>query len=81
MSADDDREFGLVMPFTVCESQGGPFDDVAFVAGYRCGVVDAKLADGNCEEPVWSHEDELPQLDLIAMRHGSRSASTTSGTR
>jgi hypothetical protein len=75
----DDAEppdYALVMPFVVCRSQGGPYDDDSFVAGYELGRLDAEL-------PVLaalnfdSISRQVPtpcveQLDLIAMRHGYR---------
>ena len=68
---DEGRE--LVMPFVVVSSRGGPFDDQAFVAGYECGVIDMAL---NVLVPIggtvsrWVHPELLPQIDLIAMKHG-----------
>lgn len=74
---DDELTYGIVMPFVVCQSQGGAFDDDAFVAGFRCGSLDAELSimrklDAVLAEPepFMSREAELTQLDLIAMRHG-----------
>lgn len=79
-SGDFDSEYGLVMPFVVCKSQGGPFDDEPFVAGWRCGAVDCILFAGQPHArdvetgrvvfTFQAHEAELPQLDLIAMRRG-----------
>lgn len=34
----------LVVPFIVCTSKGGPYDDDSFVAGYQAGAVDRMLA-------------------------------------
>lgn len=31
--AEEEQEYDLVMPFVVCQSQGGPYDDDAFVGG------------------------------------------------
>lgn len=76
MSGEHDREyasFGLVMPFVVCQSQGGPFEDEAFVSGWRCGEVDRTLctAEGLLAKFLWTvRAEELPQLDLIAMHRG-----------
>lgn len=39
-----DEELELVVPFIVCASKGGPFDDDSFVAGFRCGEIDKALA-------------------------------------
>lgn len=66
--------YSLVMPFVACRSQGGPYDDQAFSAGYHAGLIDKSL-----EVAAIAGADELrltarsaltPQLDLIAMRWG-----------
>lgn len=36
--------YGLVVPFIVCQTAGGPFEDEAFVAGFQCGEIDKALA-------------------------------------
>lgn len=64
----------LVMPFVVVKSAGGELDDMAFAAGWDCGALDAEL--GVCAQvgatPAGRYvkTPALPQLDLIAMRHG-----------
>lgn len=66
-------EYELVMPFVVCRSQGGVYDDEAFVAGYEAGQIDAALraaAPMGVEMRRYVHSALLPQLDLIAMEHG-----------
>jgi hypothetical protein len=67
--------YELVMPFSVCKSQGGPYDDESFVAGWRLAEIDAALRmNGGC----WQghvYEPELKQVDLIAMRHGAHVSS------
>lgn len=72
-------DYDVVMPFIACESQGGPFPDDAFVAGFRCGAVDAMLnltraaleaGEGLTDDVIQCREPELAQLDLIAMRRG-----------
>lgn len=69
-------EYSLVMPFILCASNGGPYDDEAFVMGYECGQLDALLRvyekldaapDGR-----FVHTNVLMQLDLICMQHGFR---------
>lgn len=71
----DDVDFGLVIPFTVCRSNGGPYDDEAFVAGYFVGQIDKELqvaAACNAEgvlAPI-VRRAVLPQLELHGMRHG-----------
>lgn len=64
--------YGLVMPYVVCEDQGGPWKADAFVGGVYFGEIStvaglgriglARLAQG------WYVPSELvPQLDLLAM--------------
>lgn len=70
----ESAEFGMVMPFIACKSQGGPFDDVAFVAGYQAGMVDQALmsaAAATATEVVFCVNTELRgQLELIGMKNG-----------
>jgi hypothetical protein len=66
-------EFGLMMPFVVCASNGGPYDDEPYCAGFEAGMVDTILATtlpgiNQMSRPV--RTDNLPQIDLIAMQHG-----------
>lgn len=79
MSTDEpeEAEWGLVMPFVVCASQGGPYDDASFVAGTRLGEVMVRLHDhrcffpGNEFAPDFPVEPALvPQMDLLAMHEG-----------
>lgn len=73
MSDDDGAEYGLVMPFVVCASRGGPYDDAAFVAGYEMGQLAEHLrvaaAIGVMEYRATLREASKPQVDLIAMQH------------
>lgn len=39
----EDDSYGLVYPFVVCQSQGGPYDDDSFVAGFALGRIDQAL--------------------------------------
>ena len=70
----ESAEYGLVMPFVVVTSKGGPYDDDAFTAGYSAGSIDANLAMANhlnADRLDYTvRTGLLPQLDLIAMRHG-----------
>ena len=72
--SDHDVEFGLVMPFVVCQSKGGPYDDEAYVAGYEMGKLDEALR--VMRELGWTkhartlHADNREQADLLAMHHG-----------
>lgn len=63
-------EYGLVMPFTVVASKGGPYDDAAYCAGYEMGQLDAALAAGPRLHQVTIRTANVPQADLVAMRHG-----------
>ncbi|MET7713715.1 hypothetical protein [Streptomyces sp. NPDC005407] len=71
---DDGVQLELVMPFVIVQSQGGPFDDDAFVAGVTCGHLDHELmvaaALGGLPGVRYIDARLLPQVDLIAMRHG-----------
>ncbi|WP_228981430.1 hypothetical protein [Streptomyces sp. DH12] len=64
----------LVMPFVIVQSNGGPYDDAAFVAGATCGQLIAELAalaeHGATPQPRYVRPEYLPQIDLIAMRYG-----------
>lgn len=66
--------YALVLPFVVVASQGGPFDDAAFTAGWHCGEIDRRLATiteaGGTRYEATVQTATVPQLDLIAMRHG-----------
>lgn len=67
---EDHPSYQLVMPFVACRSEGGPYDDEAFVAGYRLGILDAKL---HARQPTFSEPIEplaREQCDLLAMRYG-----------
>lgn len=70
---EDDR-YELVVPFVVCTSVGGPFDDDAFVAGFQAGQVDQALktaAVSRAREVSFTVNSELvKQLELIGMNHG-----------
>lgn len=61
------------MPFVVCKGSGGPYEDHAFVAGYTAASLESKLinAHPSCAQVQhYVHPPLVPQLDLIAMRHG-----------
>lgn len=79
MSSDDDRPasgWDMVMPFVVVASQGGPYDDVPFCAGFELGRLDSYLAACAAMDPPalpgrrLVRTASVPQIDLIAMRHG-----------
>lgn len=60
----------LVMPYVVAHDRGGPYQADAFAAGFTCGALDSRLA--HAVHPITQPVPTgvLPQLDLIAMRHG-----------
>ena len=67
----DDGGDNIVMPFTVCSSLGGPYDDAAFQAGWNCALIDRVLNSNRYayfEDVVQT--PLVPQLDLLAMHHG-----------
>lgn len=76
---DDGGEYlSLAMPFLSVASQGGPHDDDSYTAGWECGALDAELKalarvsriDGGARTTRPVLTSNVPQLDLIAMRHG-----------
>jgi hypothetical protein len=66
--------YDLVVPFIACLSQGGPYDDDSFVAGFQAGRVDQALAAGAAvgatEVAITVLTPLVKQLDLIAMNRG-----------
>lgn len=75
----DGHEYGLLMPFVVTTSHGGPCDDDAYVAGWEAGAIDnALLHRLNLEGPLTVQlvatvrSGNVDQMDLIAMRRGFR---------
>ncbi len=74
MSTDHDEPMELVMPFIVCQSKGGPYDDDAFVAGFQAGQIEKALQAanvGDADRVRFSTFTALvPQVELIGMRHG-----------
>lgn len=72
--------YDLAVPFILCASNGGPFDDDAFVMGYETGAIASELDVSSAlykylqisgaPRPRYVHTEIVPQLDLIAMRHG-----------
>ena len=66
----DGTEYDLVFPFVAVTSEGGPYDDQAYCAGYEMGQLDAALAQHPTEHAAVVRTENLAQADLIAMRHG-----------
>jgi len=66
-----EADYDMVMPFVVVESQGGPYEDTAFVAGYELGLLDAFLERQPASGAQYTlRADSFPQVDLLAMRYG-----------
>lgn len=62
-------EWELLVPFVVTRSQGGPYDDDSYVAGFELGrICGSFLHIVSMDCPV--HTGNLPVLDLAAMREG-----------
>lgn len=66
--------YDLVFPFVVCRSNGGPYDDDAFVAGYQAGQIYQALgvaAQIGVRSARYTVRTALvPQLELIGMDRG-----------
>lgn len=65
----------LAIPFVVCTSEGGPYDDDTFVAGVQVGEIIAtlrtlKALDGAESGRFWAGKELRKQLDLVAMHYG-----------
>lgn len=64
----------IVVPFVVCVSEGGPYDDDAFTAGFECGSVDARMKAiddaGGKGLTVTVRTANVRQLELHAMNRG-----------
>jgi hypothetical protein len=64
-----DGDYSLVMPFVTVASKGGPHDDDSYTAGWEMASLDALLAQQPAEVAMSLHSANVPQADLIAMRH------------
>lgn len=75
-SHDDDCEMEMAMPFVTVVSRGGSHEDQAYTAGWECGGLDGRLAVlaalGGISLSATIRTENVPQADLIAMRHGYR---------
>lgn len=74
MSDQDDQQehgWGLIMPFVCCATNGGAFEDHAFVAGVKYGALDRILDIEKPDEWQGYMPPELVgQCDLAAMHYG-----------
>lgn len=69
------QHMSLVVPFVACLSQGGPYEDKAFAAGFQAGEIHRALCIAAPARAVqvrfpMVRSDLLPQLDLLAMHAG-----------
>jgi|SRR5215471_6322440 len=70
LATGEERSDGA-MPFVLCRSRGGPYDDEAFASGWRLGAIGAALAGPGISalcESIRPHE--RVQADLLAMACG-----------
>ena len=59
------------LPFVLCRSRGGPYDDEAFLSGWRLGDIGATLGKPGISAVAESiRPRELLQADLLAMARG-----------
>jgi hypothetical protein len=70
----DDPFYELVMPFVVCATNGGPYDDAAYCAGWEAGVIDSTLGIAKSLQSVGHltllcRGDNRAQIDLLLMKH------------
>ena len=74
MDHPEEETYGLVYPFVVCQSNGGPFNDEAFVAGVQLGRIDQALEAaavvGADRLRFTVRTDLVGQLELCGMARG-----------
>ena len=59
------------LPFVLCRSRGGPYDDEAFLSGWRLGDLGATLGRAGVSALAESiRPRERLQADLLAMAYG-----------
>jgi hypothetical protein len=71
----EDDGLHLAVPFIVCQSAGGPYEDDAFCAGFQAGEIDRALDMGAAvrAETItfpMARSALLKQLELIGMNRG-----------
>lgn len=71
---DDGPTYELVYPFILAESNGGPYPDGAFTAGFELGILEQRLRTLTAVEGdrtvITIRTDHIRQAELIAMHHG-----------
>jgi hypothetical protein len=70
----DEERYEMLYPFVACASQGGPYEDDAFVAGVQLGRIDQALTVaetiGSKRLAFTVRTDLVKQLELVAMARG-----------
>lgn len=74
----DDPQTEFLFPFVVVTSKGGPYDDIAYSAGYEMGELDACLSASPTSHEVTIRADNSAQADMIAMHYGYTCVTETS---
>lgn len=72
---EHEHSYEMLMPFVVCKSEGGPYEDAPFVAGWSLGYLEARLElaalnFGLDPRPIYLPPEVQPQVDLLAMQSG-----------
>lgn len=77
VSPDDQPEqpaYELAVPHKLCASNGGPYDDAAYCAGFEIGAADAAMKAianaGGTGLIITVRTDHVGQLELHAMNRG-----------
>jgi hypothetical protein len=65
--------YSMLMPFVTVASKGGPHDDSSYVAGWEMGALDHRLGMTGRYFTATLHAENVPQIDLIAMKNGYES--------
>jgi hypothetical protein len=67
----DEGESDSVFPLVLCRSRGGPYDDEAFLSGWRLGDIGATLGKPGVSAMAETiRPTERLQADLLAMARG-----------
>jgi len=70
------QEMHLVIPFIVCASHGGIYEDASYVAGVQTGKIDvmlqvaASVGASRVAIPFAVYTALVKQLELLGMHHG-----------
>jgi hypothetical protein len=67
---EDDEEYEIIMPLVGCQSNGGHYDDEAFVAGIRYGMWVSLLKLSPYSHSSYESPHLVKSLDLLAMNEG-----------